>query len=264
MTSSRRRLVGAGLALVVVGALAAIAGWWFLIRSDAPPEVNLAAAVSALGTTPPTTTAPLTTAAPATTAAAADPPPTTAPATTASAAAGSTESWAIAGDAESFVGYRVEEELAGIGAATAVGRTPLVTGSLTIDGTTVTAVEVTADLTRLESDDSRRDRALRSRGLETERFPEATFSLVEPIELGLPPAEGQTFGGVAVGDLTLHGVTRRVAVPVEGQLAGGSIVVVGSLPLDFGDYDIEAPTSFIALSVDDSGVVELQLVFRPA
>ncbi len=47
----------------------------------------------------------------------------------------------------SFVGYRVQEELAGIGGQTAVGRTPDVTGSLTIEGTTLSAAQVTADLT---------------------------------------------------------------------------------------------------------------------
>ena len=57
----------------------------------------------------------------------------------------------------SFVGYRVQEQLASIGANTAVGRTPNVTGSLTVSGTKVTAVSITADLTALQSDDQRRD-----------------------------------------------------------------------------------------------------------
>ena len=45
-----------------------------------------------------------------------------------------------------FVGYRVEEELANVGAATAVGRTPDVTGSLTFAGSTVSAADFTANL----------------------------------------------------------------------------------------------------------------------
>ncbi len=262
MTPARRRLLTAGAAVVAVALLGGFAAWWFLIRSDAPPEVDLAAAVSTLVTTttePPG--APATE--PAGTAPATTAPAGTAPATTA-AAAGAAGEWIVDAAAGSFVGYRVEEELAGIGATTAVGRTAQVAGTMAIAGSTVTAVDVTADLTGLESDDSRRDRALRSRGLETEQFPESTFTLAEPIELGAPPADGQAFSGVAVGDLTLHGVTRRVEVPVEGQLTAGAIVVVGSLPIGFGDYEIEAPTSFVALSVDDNGVLELQLVFRPA
>ena len=37
-----------------------------------------------------------------------------------------------------FVGFRIEEELANIGSATAVGRTPGVSGSMVIEGTTLT------------------------------------------------------------------------------------------------------------------------------
>ena len=40
-----------------------------------------------------------------------------------------------------FVGIRIEEELANIGSATAVGRTPGVAGSMVIEGTTMTSAE---------------------------------------------------------------------------------------------------------------------------
>ena len=76
----------------------------------------------------------------------------------------------------SFVGYRVQEVLAQIGSTTAVGRTPDVTGTLTIDGTTLTAVEIEADLTTLESDSGMRDGQLRRQGLETSQFPRARSS----------------------------------------------------------------------------------------
>ena len=41
-----------------------------------------------------------------------------------------------------FVGFRVSEELSGIGSTTAVGRTPAVSGTMTIDGTTLTATNI--------------------------------------------------------------------------------------------------------------------------
>ena len=40
-----------------------------------------------------------------------------------------------------FVGYRVDEVLNSIGSTTAVGRTPEVSGSITLDGTTLVAVD---------------------------------------------------------------------------------------------------------------------------
>lgn len=159
-----------------------------------------------------------------------------------------------------WVGYRVQEELAGIGAKTAFGRTPNVTGSLTIEGTGVTAVEIEADLTALESDDSRRDGQLGHQAIETDQFPTSTFTLTQPIELG-DVTGGQTITVDAVGDLELHGVTKSVTILLEARLENGTIVVTGSIPIVFADYDIEKPVSAIVLSVEDNGEMELQLFF---
>ena len=64
------------------------------------------------------------------------------------------------------------------------------------------------------------------------------------------------------GDLTLHGVTRSVEIPIQGQLLdGGAIVVVGALDVALADYEIEPPTGFAVLSIDDVGTIELQLAF---
>ena len=116
-----------------------------------------------------------------------------------------------------FVGYRVQEQLAGIGANTAVGRTPKVSGSLTIAGTKVTAVEITADLTALKSDDNNRDGRLRDQGIEFGQFPNATFKLTLPIDLGTVPADGKEIAVTASGQLTLHGVTKDVADRAQGE-----------------------------------------------
>ncbi len=170
-------------------------------------------------------------------------------------------------DAEDYssawVGYRVQEELAGIGAKTAFGRTPDVSGTLTIDGTQATATTVEADLTTLQSDDGRRDGQLSQQAIETSRFPTATFELTEPIDFG-DVAEGKTISVDAVGNLTLHGVTKEVTVPLQAKLEGDTIVVTGSIDITFADFDIEKPRSAAVLSVEDTGVMELQLFFTKA
>jgi polyisoprenoid-binding protein YceI len=163
-----------------------------------------------------------------------------------------------------FVGYRVQEQLAGIGANIAVGRTPKVSGSLTIAGTKVTAVTITADLTALQSDSDQRDGRLRDAGIEYDRFPTATFKLTSPIDLGTTPADGKEIDVTASGQLTLHGVTKDVQIPLKAKLSGAVIVVTGSLPITFADYSIEKPTSFKVLSIDDHGTMELQLFFSHA
>ena len=89
-----------------------------------------------------------------------------------------------------FVGFRVDEELSGIGSTTAVGRTPEVTGTLVVEGTTVTAVTIEADMTAITTNESRRDDKVQD-ALDTGQFPTATFDLTEPIELGDAAASGR-------------------------------------------------------------------------
>ncbi len=249
---SRRTKWILGVAAVLVVAIG-FATWWVFFRDTAPPPVAIEDAVAVIegpaeegdGDTTETTAAAT----------------TSSTTTTQPDESGVDGRWTVETQLGSFVGYRVQEELAGIGAKTAVGRTQGLEGSLTIAGTTITAVDITADLTRLESDDSRRDGALRDRGLETNEFPTATFSLTQPIELDSVPAEGAPVSATAAGDLTIHGVTRSVEIALEAQLADGVIVVVGSLPINMLDHDIEPPVGFSVLSIDEDGEMEFQLFF---
>ena len=170
--------------------------------------------------------------------------------------------WHVSDRGESFVGYRVREELARVGFQTAVGRTSAVTGSLTHDGQSITGVSIVADLTQLVSDDVRRENHLKGQSLETTLYPTSMFVLTTPIPVGDSVVEGMPLSVTAIGDLTIHGVTQRVAIPMQGQLTGGLLVVVGSLEIQFGDYDIDEPNSGLVLSVEDHGVMEFQLVFE--
>jgi polyisoprenoid-binding protein YceI len=159
----------------------------------------------------------------------------------------------------SFVGYRVEEQLANVGANTAVGRTPDVTGTFVIDGTAVTTASFEANLTTLQSDSGMRDGQLANQGIQTAEFPTATFKLTSPIQLGTVPADGQTISVTATGDLTIHGVTKSVQIALQAKLSGRVITVVGSIVIPFGDYGMTAPQSMRVLSIKDPATLELQL-----
>ena len=244
--------VALGLAALVVVGGAAYGGWYLFLRPAGPPPVDLGAL-------------PVSTASPGATPGAASATPASSSAPTSSGAA-LDGTWTVdtsigSGATGSFVGYRVQETIAGVGANTAVGRTSSVSGTFTLQGTTVTAATITADLTGLQSDDSRRDGQLSHRGLETSTFPSATFVLGQPVDLGPIPSEGQIVKVQATGRLTLHGQTQTVQIALEARLSGGVVALTGSLPIAFSDYGIVAPTSFIALSVEDHGTLELQLMF---
>ncbi len=280
---SRPRLVIAAVLAAVLVAVVAAGGWYFFIRDDAPPPVSLEGAVASTQatatataatapSTPAATPTPTATAAatPARTATAAPTPTATATPTatpTPEAAPARPEGevsgvWRLSDRGESFAGYRVREELATIGATTAVGRSSAITASLEFDGSAITAVDVEVDMTQLRSDQSRRDGALRQQAIETNTYPTSSFALTEPIPLDSVPAEGETISVTAVGDLTLHGVTRQVELPLEGQLTDGLVVVIGSIEIVFADYDIEKPRAGIVISVEDRGIMEFQLVFE--
>src|ERR1700674_2249626 len=85
----------------------------------------------------------------------------------------------------SQVGYRVREQLVFLPAQSdAVGRTSEVSGSLTLatSGSTlqVTAASFAAAVNTLKSDRSMRDARIHTMGLESDKYPTATFKLTAP------------------------------------------------------------------------------------
>jgi polyisoprenoid-binding protein YceI len=161
------------------------------------------------------------------------------------------------------VGYRVSEVAFGQ-KAEAVGRTSQVSGTMTIDGTTVTAVELSVDMASVQSDQSRRDNQFRGRIMDVADFPSASFRLTSPIPLGGGGSGGSgTFSVTATGDLTLRGTTRRVTVTLKAQRRGDTIAVNGTIPIKFAEWKIPNP-SFGPISTEDHGELELLVVFARA
>jgi polyisoprenoid-binding protein YceI len=179
--------------------------------------------------------------------------------------------WNVSGSLGSFtdfsnswVGYRVKEQLAGIGANTAVGRSPKVTGSMTLTGTKITNVQITADLSGLVSDSPERDSQLKHQSLNTNQFPTATFTSIDPIDLGTLPSDGTTVTITTKGSLTLHGTTKPIDLTLEAVRQGGIIAVAGSMNVTYANFGFSGPTSFAVLSVEDHGIMELHLLFTHA
>ena len=190
----------------------------------------------------------------------APPPPTLSdeePAATATPAT-DTASWVVAQGEETFVGYRVREEFASIGVADAVGRTGEVGGGVNVEGDRIAGAVLEADMSTLRSDESRRDDALRTRGIETDRFPDAQFQLLEPVDLTRRNQRVR-------GELTLHGETQPIAVKVSAQRLGGdTIELAGEAPIAFADFQIEPPSVAGVVTVEDEGTLEFKLRLRPA
>lgn len=160
----------------------------------------------------------------------------------------------------SWAGYRVGEELSGIGTTDAVGRTAAVSGTLEIAGATVVAAAVEVDLTTLVSDRPLRD-GLVQQALDTQQFPSARFELAAPFALDALPAAGEPLTATVAGSFTTHGVTRPVQATLEATWIEGVVIVGGAFEIRFEDYGITPPRAPIVLSVEDTATVELLLNF---
>jgi polyisoprenoid-binding protein YceI len=157
----------------------------------------------------------------------------------------------------STAGYRVQEDLFGQH-ATAVGRTTVVSGTMTIAGTTVTNASFDVDMTTVTSDRGGRDNQFQGRIMDTAQYPTATFRLTQPINLAPVPKNGVEKQYPATGKLTLHGTTKTVTIPLNTKRTGNVIAAQGILAIHFPDYNIDNPSGGPA-SVGDDGQMEFVL-----
>lgn len=171
--------------------------------------------------------------------------------------------WRI--DSGSVVGYRVREKLARLPAPSdAVGRTSDIQGEFTVatkeNDLIISGATVEVDMGTLRSDENRRDNRLRTTGLETDRFPTARFLQTDPV--AIPQSDAAIGRGSAsiTGDLTLHGVTKRVTIPLDIQLAGENIEVAGAKIIVMADFGITPPDVAGIVTVEPSGTLEFKLI----
>ncbi len=179
--------------------------------------------------------------------------------------------WAVQAGEETTAGFRIKEDFTALPDHTAVGRSDEVEGSFTVAGPAVTEGSFTVDLTALEFTDDPptsnvqgRADAMKGQGLETNDFPEATFELTQPIDIGADAGNGETITTEATGELTLHGVTEEITFAVDAKVDGATIRVASSdpVPIALTDYDMEEPTAPFIASVADEGSFEFLLIFE--
>lgn len=145
---------------------------------------------------------------------------------------------------------------------TAVGVTDAVSGEITASRARpahARIAEIVVDLRPLKSDSDRRDRALREKYLDTNRFPHARLSGARLH--GLPPTvtDGEAFRYSLVGDLTLHGVTRATTWQGEATVTGDTLRGVARTSVKMSQFGIEVP-SLLSLRSADDVLVEIRFI----
>ncbi len=170
--------------------------------------------------------------------------------------------WKIASG--SVAGYRVREKLAFLPAQSqAVGRTSSITGSATLTGPSksvkVTKASFVIDVSTLKSDKSMRDEKIHTIGLESDRYPKATFVLAKPVELPSSASGGKVFDVPATGAMTIHGSTQEVTIPLEMRLTTDKLEAAGSITFPWSKFAMTAPSVGGFVNVTNSATMEFDL-----
>jgi polyisoprenoid-binding protein YceI len=173
--------------------------------------------------------------------------------------------WTFTVDSSSKTTVRVREVLANIRAPgdavlTATGMKG--TFTLNTDGSFTSASKITADLTTLKSDESRRDDFIKDNTLETRRFPTAEFVPKSLSRLTLPlPLSGEMKFTLS-GTMTVHGKPKDASFTVTARREGARLTAtaVAQPSFTFGDFGMTPPRVASVLSIEDEIRVEIALV----
>ena len=95
--------------------------------------------------------------------------------------------------------------------------------------------------------------------MDVSHFPTATLTLSAPIDLGSIPAEGAVADYNAMGNLTMHGVTKSVSFPVTAERTGSAIAVLADVPITFSEWNIANPSIAGFVTTANTGTLEVLL-----
>ena len=133
------------------------------------------------------------------------------------------------------------------------GKTRDVSGTIVADpaGPAAGTVQLIINIDSLDTGVSLRNKEMRERFLQTDKFGTATF---KSVSVAGPPsvAPNQPVDISVTGDLTLHGVTKRMTIPVRVVLIpDGRIHATSSFKIHMPDFGISVPHNLLVTVNDD-------------
>jgi polyisoprenoid-binding protein YceI len=159
--------------------------------------------------------------------------------------------------------YHVNETLVGQGFNTAIGSADGLTGDIYIDRTKPSASSIgtiTIDISKLASDQSRRDNTIRRQFLESSKYPTATF-VPKRLE-GLPDApytDGQQLTFKIVGDLTVRTVTKEVTFDATGKVVGDTFTGTAHTTFNMTDFGFNPPDIAGIVKAENGVILDLTI-----
>ena len=140
------------------------------------------------------------------------------------------------------------------------GKTSDVTGTIVADPANPSAasVQLVINVDSLDTGVALRNKEMRGRYLQTDKFGTATFKSVS-VSGPASIAPNQPADINITGDLTLHGITKRLTIPVRVVLIpDGRIHTTSSFKIHMPDFGITVPHN-ILVTVNDEVPVRLDV-----
>lgn len=163
--------------------------------------------------------------------------------------------------AESKAAYEVKEVFV-VDAlnVTAIGTTSAITGDLVLDGGSLKGGTVVVDVTQLKSDQRMRDNALKDRGLETNKYKTAEFTITG-MEGG-PVTAGQEVAVKLIGQAKIHGQARALTWEGQAKLEGDTLRLTAEVAFKLELFGIEPPNIAGRIRVADDAKLKIEFVAK--
>ncbi|HYX49876.1 MAG TPA: YceI family protein [Ktedonobacteraceae bacterium] len=149
----------------------------------------------------------------------------------------------------------------------AIGTTHSVQGSFKIKkGTSplVASMNITVDLSTLQSDAARRDQFIKQNSLQTDTYPNATFVSVSTKGLPSTYTDGQTVHFQITGNLTMHGKTNKEVFDVQGKVVGNTVTGTATSTIYMTDFGIQPPNLANIAIAQNKVVITLNFTAKAA
>jgi polyisoprenoid-binding protein YceI len=124
-------------------------------------------------------------------------------------------------------------------------------------------VRLVIDATSYNSGNDHRDRTVLSHALDTADYQSITFesNRIEQVHIDAPGKMGNC---VVVGNLTLHGTTRPISVPVNVSITqDGTLIADGQVTFHYTDYGVGVPRLAFAFAAGNEVTIEFHIVAEP-
>jgi polyisoprenoid-binding protein YceI len=108
-----------------------------------------------------------------------------------------------------------------------------------------------------DNDVAKIDQVTKDTILEAGKYPNITF---KSTKINFKPGAGGSFSGTVLGNLTIHGVTKAVSVPISGKVTGNTVKASGKFQVSQPEYGITIISIMGGIiSVKDMVTVNLDL-----